>query len=81
MSFLLQDSFLKKSAYSFLGVSFLVVGSYCTRYTHIKVAHGKGYSINTINVGEDSMYTSNEICTTVHFLINNIIAKLVYKDV
>ena len=45
------------------------------RYTHIKITSGKGYFIDTINPGGDNLYTADQICRMVEFLINNIFAK------
>ena len=45
------------------------------RYIHVKITSGKGYFINTINAGGDNLYTADQICRMVEFLINNIFAK------
>ena len=45
------------------------------RYTHIKITSGKGYFIDTINPGEDNLYTADQICRMVEFLIDNIFVK------
>ena len=42
------------------------------RYTHIKVTRAKGYSTHDINGGGDSMYTADNICKMIEFLIDNI---------
>ena len=42
------------------------------RYTHIKVTRGKGYFTDDINGGEDNMYTADNICKMIEFLIDNI---------
>ena len=42
------------------------------RYTHIKVTRAKGYFTHDINGGEDKMYTADNICKMIEFLINNI---------
>ena len=42
------------------------------RYTHIKVERGKGYFTHDINGGEDSMYTADNVCKMIEFLIDNI---------
>ena len=45
------------------------------RYTHIKIISGKGYFIDTINPGGDNLYTADQICRMVEFLIDNIFVK------
>ena len=45
------------------------------RYTHIKITSGKGYFIDTINPGGDNLYTADQICRMVEFLIDNIFVK------
>ena len=45
------------------------------RYTHIKITSGKGYFIDTINLGGDNLYTADQICRMVEFLIDNIFVK------
>ena len=45
------------------------------RYTHIKIKNGKRYFIDTINRGGDSLYTADQICRMVEFLIDNIFVK------
>ena len=45
------------------------------RYTHIKITSGKGYFIDTINSGGDNLYTADQICRMVEFLIDNIFVK------
>ena len=45
------------------------------RYTHIKIMRGKGYFIDTINPGGDNLYTADQICRMVEFLIDNIFVK------
>ena len=42
------------------------------RYTHIKVTRAKGYFTHDINGSEDNMYTADNICKMVNFLIDNI---------
>ena len=42
------------------------------RYTHIKVTRAKGYFTHDINGGEDNMYTADNICKMIEFLIDNI---------
>ena len=43
------------------------------RYTHIKVTMAKGYFIHDINGGDgDNMYTTDNICKMIEFLIGNI---------
>ena len=46
------------------------------RYTHIKITSGKGYFIVTINPGGDNLYTVDQICRMVEFLIDNISVKV-----
>ena len=41
------------------------------RYTHIKVTRAKGYFTHDIN-GGDNMYTADNICKMIEFLIDNI---------
>ena len=45
------------------------------RYTHIKITSRKGYFIDTINPGGDNLYTADQICKMVEFLIDNISVK------
>ena len=45
------------------------------RHTHIKITSGKGYFIDTINPGGDNLYTADQICRMVEFLIDNIFVK------
>ena len=42
------------------------------RYTHIKVTRAKVYFIHDINGGGDGMYTADNICKMIEFLIDNI---------
>ena len=42
------------------------------RYTHIKVTRAKGYFIHDINGGGDKMYTADNICKIIEFLIDSI---------
>ena len=42
------------------------------RYTHIKVTRAKGYFTHDIKDGGDSMYTADNICKMIEFLIDNI---------
>ena len=42
------------------------------RYTHIKVTRAKGYFTHDINGGGDNMYTADNICKMIKFLIDNI---------
>ena len=44
------------------------------RYTHIKITR-KGYFIETINRVGDNLYTADQICRMVEFLIDNIFVK------
>ena len=45
------------------------------RYTHIKVTIAKGYFTHDINGGGDNMYTADNICKMIEFLIDNIFVK------
>ena len=45
------------------------------RYIHIKITSGKGYFIDTINSDGDNLYTADQICRMVEFLIDNIFVK------
>ena len=42
------------------------------RYTHIKVTRAKGYFTHDINGGGNGMYTADNICRMIEFLIDNI---------
>ena len=42
------------------------------RYTHIKVTREKGYFTHDINGSGDCMYTADNICKVIKFLIDNI---------
>ena len=42
------------------------------RYTHIKVTRAKGYFTHDINGGGDNMYTADNICKMIEFLIDDI---------
>ena len=42
------------------------------RYTHIKVTRAQGYFTNDINGSGDNMYTADNICKMIEFLIDNI---------
>ena len=42
------------------------------RYTHIKVTRAKGYFTHDINGSGDNMYTADNICKMIEFLIDNI---------
>ena len=42
------------------------------RYTHIKVTRAKGHFTHDINGGGDGMYTADNICKMIEFLIDNI---------
>ena len=46
-----------------------------TDITHIKITSGKGCFIDTINPGGDNLYTADQICRMVEFLIDNIFVK------
>ena len=45
------------------------------RYTYIKITNGKGYFIDTIYPGGDNLYTADQTCSMVEFLIDNIFVK------
>ena len=45
------------------------------RYTQIKITSGNGYFIDTINPGGDTLYTADQICRMVEFLVDNIFVK------
>ena len=42
------------------------------RHTHIKVTRAQGYFTHDINGGGDNLYTADNICKTIEFLIDNI---------
>ena len=42
------------------------------RYTHIKVTGAKAFSTHDINGGGDNMYTADNVCKMIEFLIDNI---------
>ena len=42
------------------------------RYTYIKVTKAQGYFTDDINGGGDNMYTADNICKMIEFLIDNI---------
>ena len=42
------------------------------RYTHIKVTKAQGYFTRDTNGGDDNMYTADNICKMIEFLIDNI---------
>ena len=46
------------------------------RYTHIKVTRAKGYFTHDINGGGDSMYTVDNVCKIIEFLIDNFLCSL-----
>ena len=46
-----------------------------TDIPHIKITSGKGYFIDTINPGGDNLYTADQMCRMVEFLIDNIFVK------
>ena len=46
------------------------------RYTHIKVTRAKRYFTYDINGGGDNMYTADNICKMIEFLIDNILCSL-----
>ena len=42
------------------------------RYTHINVTRAQGYFTHDINGSGDNMYTADNICKKIEFLIDNI---------
>ena len=42
------------------------------RYIHIKVTRSKGYFTHNINGGGDNIYTADNICKMIEFLIDNV---------
>ena len=42
------------------------------KYTHIKVTRSRGYFTHDMNGGSDNMYTADNICKMIEFLIDNI---------
>ena len=46
------------------------------RYTHIKVTRAKPYFTHDINGGRNGMYTADNICKMIEFLIDNIFVQL-----
>ena len=42
------------------------------RYTYIKVTRAQGYFTHDINGGGDNMYTADNICKMIEFLIDNM---------
>ena len=42
------------------------------RCTRIEITNGKGYFTDTISPGGDNLYTADQICRMVEFLIDNI---------
>ena len=46
------------------------------RYAHIKITSEKRYFIDTINNGGDNLYTVDQICSMVEFLIDSIFGEL-----
>ena len=42
------------------------------RYTHIKVTRAQGYLTHDINGGGNNMYTADNVCKMIEFLIDNI---------
>ena len=46
------------------------------RYTHIKITSRKGYFMDTNNPGGHNLYTADQICRMVGFLIDNIFLSL-----
>ena len=47
------------------------------RYTHIKVTRAQGYLTHDINGDGDNMYTADNICKIIEFLIDNIFVQFV----
>ena len=46
------------------------------RYTHINLRVERGIFIDTINPGGDNLYTADQICRMVEFLIDNIFVEV-----
>ena len=46
------------------------------RNSHIKITSGKKYFMDTIDPGGDNLYTSDQMCRMVEFLIDNILLSL-----
>ena len=42
------------------------------RYTYVKVTRARGYFSHDINGGGDNIYTADNICKMIEFLIDNI---------
>ena len=49
------------------------------RYTHIKVTRAKGYFTHDINGGRDGIYTADNICKIIEFLIDNIFVQFGWR--
>ena len=49
-----------------------LVHNHIKSYTHIKVTRAKGYFTHDINGGGDNMYTADNICKMIEFLIDSI---------
>ena len=47
------------------------------RYSHIKVTRSKGYFAHDINGGEDNIYSADNICKMIAFLVDNIFVQFV----
>ena len=63
-----------RSGYSFVYNSFKKKDG-STRYTYIKVGQRKGYFINSINGGGEKLYTADQMCNIIDFLVDNISVK------
>ena len=51
------------------------------RYTHIKVTRAKGYFTHDINGGGDGMYTADNICKMIEFLVDNIFSPEQFHEI
>ena len=58
LSNLVHNSFIKKDGN--------------VRYTHIKITRAQGYFTHDTNGSDDNMYTADNICKMIEFLIDNI---------
>ena len=48
-------------------------------YKHTKVTRAKGYFTHDINGGRDGMYTADNICKMIEFLIDNILCSFFHQ--
>ena len=49
------------------------------RYTHVKVTRAKGYFTHDRNGGGDNMYTADNICKMIEFLVDNIFVQFGWR--